>query len=95
MVVYIAGKMNGLPDKGREAFAAAEAELENRRMTVLNPARLPDGMPEERYMPICLAMVEQADAVAMLPGWEDSPGAMIEKAYAEYQKKRVLLLGDW
>lgn len=95
MVVYIAGKMTGLPDKGRQMFAAAQAKLEGMGMTVLNPACLPDGMPGDRYMPICLSMVEQADELVLLPGWEDSPGARIEKAMAEYQKKRVYLLGDF
>lgn len=95
MVVYIAGKMNGLPDKGGKAFADAQERLERMGVTVLNPACLPDGMPGDRYMPICLAMVGQADAMVMLPGWEDSPGALIEKALAEYQKKQVYMLGEF
>lgn len=46
-------------------------------------------MPKEKYMPICLAMLEQADAICMLDGWEDSDGANIELAYANYQDKAV------
>lgn len=94
MILYIAGKMAGLPDKGEKAFAEAENRLKSMGFTVLNPHCLPDGMPGDRYMPICLAMVNAADAVALLEGWEDSQGASIEKAYAAYQGKRVFELGD-
>ena len=92
MVVYIAGKMNGLPDKGRKAFEEAETLLKNLYLTVLNPHCLPDGMPGNRYMPICLAMVNAADVLVLLDGWEDSLGARIEKAFAEYQGKKVFTL---
>ena len=92
MVVYIAGKMNGLPDKGRKAFEDAETELKAMGFTVLNPACLPDGLPGDRYMPTCLTMVDTVDILVLLPGWENSPGAMLEKAYAEYQQKMVFTL---
>lgn len=93
MVVYIAGKMAGLPDKGMKAFEDGEHEL--RKMgfdVILNPHSLPDGMPGDRYMPICLAMVNAADVLVLLDGWEDSPGARLEKAFAEYQGKKVFTL---
>lgn len=92
MVVYIAGKMNGLPDKGRKAFEEAETELKAMGFTVLNTACLPDGLPGDRYMPTCLTMVDTADILVLLPGWKNSPGAMLEKAFAEYQKKMVFTL---
>lgn len=92
MTVYIAGKMNGLPDKGRKAFKEAEALLKNKGFTVLNPACLPDGLPGDRYMPTCLTMVDTADILVLLPGWIYSPGAMLEKAFAEYQGKMVFEL---
>lgn len=92
MVVYIAGKMNGLPDKGRKAFEEAEIELKAKGFTVLNPACLPDGLPGDRYMPTCLTMVDTADILVLLPGWIYSPGAMLEKAFAEYQGKMVFEL---
>ena len=92
MVVYIAGKMNGLPDKGRKAFEDAETELKAIGLTVLNPACLPDDLPGDRYMPTCLTMVDTADALVLLEGWEDSPGATLEKAFAEYQSKKVFTL---
>lgn len=89
MVVYIAGKMTGLEDKGRGNFAEAEKEFKERGFTVLNPAVLPDDMPGERYMPICFAMIDQADMVILLNNWKDSPGATLEREYSKYQKKMV------
>lgn len=88
-VIYIAGPIKGRADY-IERFCAAQLDLEARGWIVLNPADLPAGMPAERYMPICLAMLQQADAIFMLDGWEGSDGAGIEYLLAEYQGKEVL-----
>lgn len=92
--MYISGKMTGLPDKGKAAFAEAEEYLRKMGFVVLNPAVLPDGLDGNRYMPMCIAMIDAADAVVMLDGWEDSPGARLEKAYAEYQRIPVHIMCD-
>lgn len=88
-VIYIAGPITGHEDY-IERFCEAQLHLERQGFVVLNPADLPAGMPADRYMPICLAMLEQADAVYMLRGWEDSNGAGIEYLLAEYQGKEIL-----
>lgn len=90
MIIYIAGKMTGLPDLGRAAFFAKAAELEMKGHIVLNPAVFPTGMPKAAYMPICMAMIDAADAIYMLDGWYDSPGANIEWEYAKYQGKLII-----
>ena len=103
MIVYIAGPMKGIKRLNREAFYDAQDMLEDCGYKVLNPAKLPMGMPARAYMPICLQMVEQADVVALMDGWERSEGVKIEKAYAEYQGKRVVTVawllgreaGEW
>lgn len=90
-ILYIAGKMTGLPDKGRQEFMNAERILKEKYgRIILNPATLPDGMPGERYMPICMAMIDQADAVIMLPNWTESKGARLEREYAKYQGKTII-----
>lgn len=89
-VVYIAGKMTGLPDLGRAKFSVAAKALREKGFPVLNPAELPDGMPGNRYMPICLAMIDAADTVYALNNWKDSPGARIEVNYAGYQGKNIV-----
>lgn len=90
MTIYIAGKMAGLPDKGRAKFASAAERLREKGHIVLNPVELPDGMPGSSYMPICLAMVGVADAVYALDNWKDSRGAWIEVRYARYQGKNIV-----
>ena len=90
-VVFISGPMTGLADCGRTNFAIAEAELRYRGYEkILNPAVLPVGMSRERYLPITLAMLEAADTVYMLRGWRNSPGATLERRYAEYQGKNII-----
>ena len=90
MVVYIAGPMTGVESYNREAFKAAEKKLKRQGHDVLNPAMLPIGMPDERYMPICIAMVEAADAVYALSGWQKSGGASVEVLYATRQGKVIM-----
>lgn len=89
-VIYLAGKMSGLPDYGRGQFYKAEAVLRAQGNTVLNPACLPTDLPDTAYIPICLAMLDQCDIVLMLPGWEDSEGAKIEHIQALLSGKNIL-----
>lgn len=90
MIVYISGKMYGRPDRGKKQFDEAEERLKRMGHIVLNPANLPQGMPDDRYMPICLAMVDAADAIYLLNGFNDSPGARLESDYAGYQNKKIV-----
>lgn len=87
--VYIAGRISGNAGY-KEEFAAAAAFYEERGFVVLNPAVLPGGMEAADYARICAAMIDSADAVAMLPDWEMSLGARLEKAYAEYIRRGVI-----
>jgi nucleoside 2-deoxyribosyltransferase len=92
MRIYIAGPISNNMDY-KQAFEAAADRLRNFGHTVLNPAVLPAGLPKRSYMPICLAMIDQCDAVYMLKGWESSPGARLERDYARYQG--ILVIGDF
>ena len=88
-VYYIAGNISGEKDYWPK-FYHAETVLQGKGAAVLNPARLPNGMESERYLPICLAMIDAADAVYMLADWRESAGACIEHAYAMYQHKKIV-----
>lgn len=83
-VIFISGPMTAYEDYNRAAFNAAAKLLENDGYTVLNPAVLPDGLKHEQYMQVCLTMLEQADEIYILAGWEGSVGARreVERASA-------------
>lgn len=77
-VVFIAGPMTGYHNFNRSEFNTEAGLLEERGFTVLNPAILPDGLRHDQYLHITLSMLEQADAVFLLNGWEKSRGATRE-----------------
>lgn len=87
--IYLAGPITGVPDY-RAHFLEAKWALEKQGYIVLNPAELPEGMEPADYMRICLAMLDVADAVYMLPGWGKSIGAGIEYQLAKYAGKPVI-----
>ena len=93
-VVFIAGPMTGYHNFNRSEFNTEAGILEERGFTVLNPAILPDGLLHDQYLQITLAMLEQADAVFLLNGWEKSAGATREFDRAD-ELGLLLLCQDW
>lgn len=93
MTVYLAGPMTGIPNYNFEAFYAAESALLEQGYRVLNPARLGcvEGLQDWKdYWPLNEAMLRGADAICMLEGWENSPGAFREHAWATEHGLTVL-----
>lgn len=88
--VYIAGPMRGLPDLNFPAFDAAAAYYRRLGFEVISPAEqdreiLARG-EEVVYADVLvldIALIRYCDAVALLPGWTSSPGALAEKAFAD------------
>lgn len=91
--VYIAGKITGDPNF-KTKFDQAKEWLSGYGQSVMSPADLPAGMKQGDYMRICLAMIDSADEVHVLPGSKDSKGTKIEVLYAQYIGKEVVLMGD-
>lgn len=82
-VIYIACPMTGKPDFNRTAFSLAAVRLSSCGDTPLNPAVLPDGLSEADYMRIGLAMLQCADGIYLLDGWQGSAGACAEYALSK------------
>lgn len=82
--LYIAGPMTGIPDSNYPAFNQAEIELRAAGYDVLNPVASEEhnttGTTQtwQWYMRHGLAMLVEADGVAILPGWDSSRGATLE-----------------
>jgi len=92
MAVYIAGPMTGLPDFNYPAFRAVAAALRARGLEVKSPTEVSDDgppadytaeMPYGYYLRRSLRMLLDCDEVVLLPGWEQSRGARLEREVAE------------
>lgn len=87
MKIYIAGPITGTFDY-RKKFAKAERKLMSMGHIVINPSFLPGGLDD--YMPICKAMIDQADAVYFLCNSDKSIGAKEEYAYSMKLSIKIL-----
>lgn len=85
MKVYIAGPMTGIEDFNFPAFHAAAAHLRANGYEVVNPAEVnPDTtLTWEQCMRLDIPQLCTCDAIALLPGWENSRGARLECHLAE------------
>lgn len=96
--IYLSGPMTGLPEFNYPAFAKAAQELRDEGYQVYNPQEYPWDGPLDQF-PIraafaeyCEFICEKADAIFMLPGWQNSKGAIVEKLLAERVGVEVVYL---
>lgn len=83
--IFISGPMTGYPEDNFPAFFSAQARLEADGWTVINPARhgrLSSRLPYAAVMALDIADIRalnpETDAVYLLLGWAESPGAWRE-----------------
>ena len=82
--LYLSGPMTGHEDWNYPAFHNAAAKLRSSGYAVINPAEAYDGdttLPFDVYLRHDLrSILQDCDAIVVLPGWETSPGAVLEVA---------------
>lgn len=96
--IYLSGPMRDQPRYNFDAFEAAAKDLRSKGWNVISPHEMdievgfnPDNdVPDEEFFNAAmkrdvLAIVEAADAIAMLPGWLRSTGSMAEAWLAKWK----------
>lgn len=104
MNFYLAGPMTGIPEYNFPAFIAAAAKLRDLGNVVFNPAEadlaewgtIEEVLKKANYRD-CLRkdlnyILDKADAIAILPGWESSKGCAAELALAKALKLPIMYL---
>jgi hypothetical protein len=84
MKIYIAGPMTGIPEYNFPAFNAAAARLRAEGHEVINPAEIVTDttVPWEACMRADIRELVACDAIYLLPGFEGSRGARLERHIA-------------
>jgi hypothetical protein len=84
--VFISGPVTGRELEATPDFFEAKFELSQAGCDPINPIILSGGMPKdathEEYMKITMDMLDMADEIYMLDGWENSEGAKAERRHA-------------
>lgn len=87
--IYLSGPMRGQPNNGFEQFDRYAAYYRTFGYEVISPAEMDRALPEPWVREDCLkrdikVLVDgKVDELRMLPGWEESEGAQLEKEVAE------------
>ncbi len=100
ITVYLSGKMTGLSEKEYKlTFKKAEEFYKGCGYNVINPCDLTEVVLDrnpnatyEDFMAEDLKAISKCTHIAMLEGWETSPGAKREKAEAERLGKEIMFL---
>lgn len=86
ITIYLSGPITGVIDWNQEAFYKADKYYRNCGYYVLNPHRIAKSMGDPSETEILreelTQLLQNADLMALLPGWENSKGALVEVATA-------------
>jgi hypothetical protein len=97
-ILYLSGPMSGMPEDNYPAFHEAARQLREAGYLVVSPAEstIPRGSPWLSFMRKDISdMVATCDAVATLPGHENSRGAKVEIALARGLGWQVNTVDEW
>lgn len=87
MKIYLSGPMRGYPESNYPLFHQVTALLRSKGYYVYNPAEFKhdeDIFPlRKAFAEYCKFICEEASAIVLLPGWENSLGVSAELALAK------------
>lgn len=83
-------------ERNKQVFRDSARVMRGRGLRVCNPVEIcpQTGLSWGDYMRKDLSELLKCDAVALLPGWQDSKGACLERHVAEQLGMRVCRVGD-
>jgi hypothetical protein len=76
--VYLSGPMSGIEDSNFPAFHTAAAALRADGFEVVSPAEIQEAGTWELCLRADIRELCTCDAIALMPGWENSKGANLE-----------------
>ncbi len=91
--IYISGQISGLtPEEYAPLFHTAEKRLKEQGYDVINPLNngVAPGEPWQEHMKADIRLLLECDAIYMLPNWELSTGATLERNIAQTLGLEVL-----
>ena len=94
MKVYLSGAMTGIPDYNRPKFAEAANRLRLEGHEVFNPAAANlESWPLRKIFEYELSwLCREAEAIALIPGWESCKGVAAELATANVLGLEIIKL---
>lgn len=102
-IFYLAGPMSGKEGYNSEAFIEAANELRQRNYQIVSPWEIaqtlpgtPGDLPYETYVKADIIAMLRCDAVVTLRDWQESRGARMEVALADWLGMHVFHLNsEW
>lgn len=97
MRLYVSGPVTGIPDRNKSAFEEAARELSSAASVAVEIPHdtVPADAEWHAAMRLSLRAMLECDGLAMLPGWQQSKGARIERDVALAVGMTVHTVDGW